>query len=248
MVVGGVALALAGPVARHCGGDPRRLLMFSIAGGPLGAEWKLRTPEMAVALPVPPAADPYATADELWPWLRDLAARPPVVDRRNRLTSATLDGPCHLGLDVRRLPGSSPGPAVPARIAEVNPFLRITIPPKSLPCYTDADGPFYEPSPRNSRKVPPERLGEAGATRTFPRPFAARPGVIAGCRRREQLMPAGRGGVSRGGRTRVGEGPPVAIDASHPGDRCPLRRRLPSSDQFRCIPRSTKDQPRCARS
>ncbi|MFI6448004.1 ARMT1-like domain-containing protein [Kitasatospora sp. NPDC050543] len=134
-----VSLALAPRVVEHCRGDVARLLRFSLAAGLLGAERKLRVPRPGLALDLRPDEDPEAAAARLWSAFAERAERVPVVDDTPSFLGEVLDRPTRLVWFFDDCPETAFDLLALSRLAELNPRLRITMVPKSLPCYTDAD-------------------------------------------------------------------------------------------------------------
>ncbi|MEU8502892.1 ARMT1-like domain-containing protein [Streptomyces lavendulae] len=134
-----VAVALAPLVLERCGTDLSRLLRYSLAAGLLGAEQKARAPGPGARLPIDASATPVATARKLWPRYRALAERPLQVDHWAEFASEVLDGPRRLVWFFDDCAETVIDLLLLTRLKEANPQLQITMVPKSLPCYTDAD-------------------------------------------------------------------------------------------------------------
>ncbi|MEL3945016.1 MULTISPECIES: ARMT1-like domain-containing protein [Streptomyces] len=136
------ALDLAPLVLNACGSDLAALLRYSLAAGLLGAEQKLRTPGPGLALPVGAPGDPAPTARDLWPRYRKLAERALHVDHWDAFLADVLDGPRQLVWFFDDCAETVIDLLLLDRLMEANPRLRLTLVPKSLPCYTDADAPL----------------------------------------------------------------------------------------------------------
>ncbi|MFE4540301.1 ARMT1-like domain-containing protein [Streptomyces scopuliridis] len=134
-----VALELASLVAGRCGQDLAALLRYSLAAGLVGAGQKLRTPGPGTALPVGSSGDPAVVARELWPKYRELAERPPQVDHWEAFRTEVLDRPCRLVWFFDDCAETVIDLLLLDRLVAANPRLQLTLVPKSLPCYTDAD-------------------------------------------------------------------------------------------------------------
>ncbi|KUJ69261.1 hypothetical protein ACZ90_13035 [Streptomyces albus subsp. albus] len=134
-----VAMESAPLVLDACQGDPAALLRYALAAGLLGAEQKLRAPGPGVALPIGTSGDPAARARKLWPRYRELAERPLRVDHWAAFSADVLDGPRRLVWFFDDCAETVVDLLLLDRLARLNPELRITLVPKSLPCYTDAD-------------------------------------------------------------------------------------------------------------
>ncbi|RYJ31817.1 hypothetical protein CU044_0184 [Streptomyces sp. L-9-10] len=134
-----VALELASSVAERCGQDLAALLRYSLAAGLIGAGQKLRAPGPGTALPVGDSDDPAAVARGLWPKYRELAERPLLVDHWEAFRADVLDGPCRLVWFFDDCAETVIDLLLLDRLVAANPRLQLTLVPKSLPCYTDAD-------------------------------------------------------------------------------------------------------------
>ncbi|WP_344174342.1 ARMT1-like domain-containing protein [Pilimelia columellifera] len=119
--------------------DLRWLLSCSLVSGLIGAEMKLRTPELNVALPVDLGTAPARIAGQLWSRFQQLARRPFLVDHWDSFAADTLNGKRHLVWFFDDYPETVFDLLFLARLAELNPRMHLTLVPKSLPCYTDAD-------------------------------------------------------------------------------------------------------------
>ncbi|MER8072785.1 ARMT1-like domain-containing protein [Streptomyces sp. NPDC094034] len=134
-----VALELASLVVERCGQDLAALLRYSLAAGLIGAGQKLRAPGPGMALPLDASGDPAAVARGLWPKYRELAERPLLVDHWETFRAEVLDGPCRLVWFFDDRAETVIDLLLLDRLVAANPRLRLTLVPKSLPCYTDAD-------------------------------------------------------------------------------------------------------------
>ncbi|MGW6605342.1 ARMT1-like domain-containing protein [Streptomyces sp. NPDC055036] len=134
-----VALELASLVVERCGQDLAALLRYSLAAGLIGAGQKLRAPGPGTALPLDASGDPAAVARGLWPKYRELAERPLLVDHWEAFRADVLDGPRRLVWFFDDCAETVLDLLLLDRLVAANPRLRLTLVPKSLPCYTDAD-------------------------------------------------------------------------------------------------------------
>ncbi|MFD7225879.1 ARMT1-like domain-containing protein [Streptomyces sp. NPDC059892] len=133
------ALELASLVAERCGRDLAALLRYSLAAGLIGAGQKLRAPAPGTALPVGDSGEPAEAARRLWPTYRELAERPLRVDHWEAFRADVLDGPCRLVWFFDDCAETVIDLLLLDRLVAANPRLQLTLVPKSLPCYTDAD-------------------------------------------------------------------------------------------------------------
>ncbi|MGW2254919.1 ARMT1-like domain-containing protein [Kitasatospora sp. NPDC001660] len=166
-----VSLALAPRVVEHCRGDVARLLRFSLAAGLIGADRKLRVPRPGLALDLRPDEDPQAAAARLWPAFAERAERVPVVDDTSSFLGEVLDRPTRLAWFFDDCPETAFDLLLLSRLTELNPRLRITMVPKSLPCYTDADTGYVRrllASPALHRLGATARLAPAALCRSGP--------------------------------------------------------------------------------
>ncbi|MEH0450069.1 ARMT1-like domain-containing protein [Streptomyces sp. B21-102] len=134
-----VALELASLVVDSCGQDLAALLRYSLAAGLIGAGQKLRAPGPGIALPVGSSGDPAALARMLWPKYQELAERPLHVDHWDTFRTEALDGPFRLVWFFDDCAETVIDLLLLDRLLAANPRLQLTLVPKSLPCYTDAD-------------------------------------------------------------------------------------------------------------